>query len=434
MPLQENAVDLHVFFENEVKPALGCTEPVAVALAAARAKDELGRNPDTIRLRLSGNVFKNGRDVGIPGTGGLKGNLVAAALGAVAGDSKRGLMVLESVSAEAVERAKAMVDAGSVLVDVAENVPNVYVNATLSSCGDEVSVTIADRHDRVVRVVKNGEEIFSAAHPGTAPGGGAGGGYLSELMAMDMRGLWELSKTIDVDIETFLLKGRDMNTAAASLGSEGEWGLGVGRIILEQARSGGDVVTKVKGYTGAAADVRMSGASMPIMSSAGSGNHGITAVVPLHVVAEDIKASPRELAEALALSHLVTGYIKGYIGRLTPICGCAVAAGAGASAGITKLLGGTPEQAEGAVASILASLTGMVCDGAKGSCALKVSASAGEAYLAAVMAMGKRGVRQREGIVSTDMKATAQALSTLSTEAFANLDKVMVDILLKQPR
>lgn len=172
---------------------------------------------------------------------------------------------------------------------------------------------------------------------------------------------------------------------------------------------------------------------MPIMSSAGSGNHGITAVVPLNVLAEDIKATPRQLAEALALSHLVTGFIKGYIGRLTPICGCAVAAGAGAAAGLTRLMGGSPEQAELAVASILASLMGMICDGAKGSCALKVSTAAGEAYLAAVMAMEKRGVQQREGIVSTDMKTTARALSTLSTEAFASLDKVMVDILLHQP-
>lgn len=426
-------MELHTFFDNEVKPAMGCTEPVAVALATARAKNVLGKNPDTIALRLSGNIYKNGRDVGIPGTNGLKGNLIAAALGALAGDAAKGLMVLEKVPAVAVTQAKAMVDKGNVRVEVAEKVPNVYVEATLTAGDDTVSVTIANRHDKVTLILKNGKEVFKAESETVAAGGNGKPDYLAELMTMDMPKLWELAGSIDKELEEFLLQGRDMNIAAALMGSKGEWGLSVGRAILEQGKVGGDVLSKVKGYTGAAADVRMSGASMPIMSSAGSGNHGITAVVPLNVLAEDIKASPRQLAEALALSHLVTGFIKGYIGRLTPICGCAVAAGAGAAAGLTRLMGGSPEQAELAVASILASLMGMICDGAKGSCALKVSTAAGEAYLTAVMAMEKRGVQQREGIVSTDMKTTARALSTLSTEAFASLDKVMVDILLHQP-
>lgn len=426
-------MDLHTFFENEVKPAMGCTEPVAVALAAARAKGVLGKNPDSIALRLSCNIYKNGRDVGIPGTDGLKGNMVAAALGALAGDASKGLMVLERVSAEAVRQAKEMVDAGKVHVEIAEKVPSVYVEATLAAGDERVTVTIADSHDKVTLILKNGKEVFRAEPTGSAAAGRGNPDYLAELMAMDMGRLWALAGSIDKALEDFLLKGRDMNNAAALVGSEGEWGLSVGRAILEQGREGGDVLTKVKGYTGAAADVRMSGAPMPIMSSAGSGNHGITAVVPLQVLAEDLHATPRQLAEALALSHLVTGFIKSYIGKLTPICGCAVAAGAGAAAGLTRLLGGSPEQAEHAVASILASLMGMICDGAKGSCALKVSTAAGEAYLTAVMAMEKRGVQHREGIVSTDMKTTARALSTLSAEAFANLDKVMVDILLRQP-
>jgi L-cysteine desulfidase len=425
-------VELHTFFENEVKPALGCTEPVAVALATARAKQELGKTPDVITLRLSGNIFKNGRDVGIPGTNGLKGNLVAAALGALAGDASKGLMVLERVSPEAVVQAKAMVDSGQVRVSVAEDVPNVFVEANLTAGADSVSATIADRHDKVRLILKNGKEVFKADTDHAQAANSGNPAYLAELMSMNIESLWTLAGSIDKDLEKFMLEGRDMNMEAARMGSSGEFGLGVGRSVLELGINGGDLLSRVKGYTGAAADVRMSGALMPIMSSAGSGNHGITAVVPLDVVAHDIDASPRQLAEALALSHLVTGFIKAYIGRLTPICGCAVAAGAGAAAGITRLLGGSPRQAELAVASVLASLMGMVCDGAKGSCALKVSAAAGEAYLAAVMAMKKRGVQQREGIVSTDMKTTAKALAELSVKAFANLDKVMVDILLQQ--
>lgn len=423
-------MELHTFFENEVKPAMGCTEPVAVALAAARAKRELGKKPEAITLRLSGNIYKNGRDVGIPGTNGLKGNLIAAALGALGGDASKGLMVLEHVSPDAVQQAKVMVDSGRVRVSVAADGSNIFVKASLTAGADTVSAIIADRHDAVKLILKNGKEVFKADSSQSRAENPGKPVYLAELMAMDMESLWALAGSIDKGLEKFMLEGRDMNMRAAQMGSSGEFGLGVGLSILESGKNGGDLLSRVKGYTGAAADVRMSGTPVPIMSSAGSGNHGITAVVPLDVVAQNMKATPRQLAEALALSHLVTGFIKAYIGRLTPICGCAVAAGAGAAAGIIRLLGGSPRQAELAVASILASLMGMVCDGAKGSCALKVSAAAGEAYLAAVMAMKKRGVQQKEGIVSTDMKTTAKALAELSEKAFANLDKVMVDILL----
>ncbi|MGE4298765.1 MAG: serine dehydratase subunit alpha family protein [Desulfovibrionaceae bacterium] len=425
-------MDLHVFFRNEVKPALGCTEPVAVALATARAACELGREPESIRLRLSMNIYKNGRDVGIPGTDGLRGNRVAAALGALAGDASKGLMVLEGVPAEAVARAKAMVDAGKVAVDVVDEAPGVYIEAELVAGADTVRATVADRHDNVLLVTKNGEELFRA-EPSSSSAASGQPAYLEELKAMDMQGLWDLAGSLDAALEAFMLEGRDMNMAVAHMGMEGAWGLGVGQSIAAHGIAGGDLLTRVKGLTAAAADVRMSGAAMPVMSSAGSGNHGITAVVPVTAVAEDLGATPRQLAEALALSHLVTGYFKAYTGRLTPICGCSVAAGAGAAAGMTRIMGGTPAQAERAAASLIASLMGMLCDGAKGSCGLKVSAAAGEAYAAAAMAMDDCGVQQREGLVSTDLPTTAKALSSLCVHAFASMDRVMVDLLMQQP-
>jgi len=188
----------------------------------------------------------------------------------------------------------------------------------------------------------------------------------------------------------------------------------------------------VRGTTAAAADVRMAGAELPVMSSAGSGNHGITAIVPLAVVAEAEGSSPRKLAEALALSHLVTGYIKAHTGRLTPICGCSVAAGAGAAAGLVRLMGGTARQAEIAVATIISSVMGMICDGAKGACGLKVSTAAAEAFNAAKLAITGSGLTDSQGVVSTDIKTTAKAVTTLSCEAFAHVDGVLVDIMQAQ--
>jgi len=424
-------MDLHEFFGMEVKPAMGCTEPVAVALAAAVAARDFDGEPDSVALELSLNIYKNGRDVGIPGAKGLRGNRVAAAMGFFAGNPEKGLLVLEGVSDEDVAKAKAMVDAGKVSVKVRQEGPSMYIALTLRNTGCETTVIIKDRHDVIHSVVKNGETVYKAPI-GDVSGDVAIPGYLNELRALGMRELWKLAGALDDELEAYMLKGVEMNLAVARQGLEGAWGLGVGA-TLKGCGDGADVLTRVKKMAGAAADVRMSGLPMAVMSSAGSGNHGITAVIPIAVVAEEVGASNRTLAQSVALSHLVTGFVKTYTGRLTPICGCSVAAGAGAAAGMVRILGGDASMAEHAVASLISSLMGMLCDGAKGSCGLKVSAAAGEAYAAALMALAKRGVQQDEGLVSPDMRITAKALSQLCDKAFANTDKVIVDLLQLRP-
>lgn len=420
-------MDLHEFIFNEVKPALGCTEPVSVALCAAVAAQYLNAPVESLRLKMSVNIFKNGRDVGVPGTGGLRGNDLAAALGALAGRPKRGLLVLEGVADEAVAAARAFIADGKLESEVLKNVSGVHTEVIAIGGGHESHAIVRGRHDQVWSVTLDGETVV-APPEASAEGAPPRPGYDEELMELDFQTIWNLAGSIDADIEAFMHEGVAMNMKVAEIGLEQAVGLGLGKATLDTS-CGDDLVCRVRGTTAAAADVRMAGADLPVMSSAGSGNHGLTAIVPLAVYAEAEGNTPRELAEALCLSHLVTGFIKAYTGRLTPICGCSVAAGAGAAAGLTRLMGGTPEQAEIAVATIISSVMGMICDGAKGACGLKVSTAAAEAFNAAKLAIEGSGLTGGQGVVSTDIRATAKAVTTLSCEAFAQVDSVLVDIM-----
>ena len=413
-----------VFLRSEVKPALGCTEPGSVALAAATAAKQLGRRVNRIHVRTSGSIFKNGLNVGVPGTRGGRGNLLAAALGALAGDPDKGLQSLEGITDEDVSEAKRMVDEGLVTQEVTGD-PGVYVEVQLHTDDERASTVISGRHDNVLKVTKGDKTIFKGE------AGGSGGElplYLEELTAQDMAGLWRLSEGIDAESQRYLLDGSEMNMGVADEGLKEPWGLGVG-FHLNAIAPGDDLLYKVKAYAAAAVDVRMGGGPWPIMSSSGSGNHGITAIVPPSVVSSNWGRSSRELAEALALSHLVTRYIKAYTGILSPVCGCAIAAGAGAAAAIVKLGGGSPGQADSAVASLIASVMGMTCDGGKGSCALKVSTAAGEAYLAAMLAMRGAGINERQGVLKPDLRSVAQVLGEVSEKGMPKMDEVILGIL-----
>jgi L-cysteine desulfidase len=417
-------MDLRSFFEQEVKPALGCTEPGAVALAAATAAGAARIEARAIRLRLSANVFKNGISVGIPGTRGLRGNLMAGALGALCGDPGKGLLVLEKVPDEAVEKALRMVEEKAVTQEVVADVPSVFVEAQIQGEGHSASAVISGRHDRVVEVRVDGEVTRRLLEADTNLKGRPG--YLEELQEQEMEELYALAGSIDGPTERFLLDGARMNREVAQRGLEAPWGLGVGYSL---ATGGDDLLYRIKALAGAAADVRMDGGPWPVMSSAGSGNHGITAILPVSEASEAWGKSERKQAEALALSHLVTGLIKAHTGRLTPTCGCVIAAGAGAAAGIVRLGGGSPQQAERAVASLASSLLGVLCDGAKGSCALKVSAGAGEAYLSARLALEGRGVSDRQGVIAPGLKETARAIAEISRHGMAAVDATVLRLL-----
>jgi L-cysteine desulfidase len=419
------AMNLQEFFENEVKPALGCTEPGAVAYAASAAAKYLDAKIERIHIELSGNVFKNGVNVGVPGTNGGTGNPLAAAMGAFAGDPEKGLQSLDGITMDDVMRAQELVDAGFVTQEVVQGVPNVYAKVILISEDKRVSAVISGRHDNLVEVTRGEEVVYSKGVSGE--GNGNVVSYEDELAQLDMAALWRYATSITDEVADSLLRGAEMNLIIARGGLAEPWGLGVGYHINRMNSQ--DLLYRIKAYSGAAADARMGGGSWPVMSSAGSGNHGITAILPPVLYAEAYDSTERELAEALALSHLVTRFIKVYTGLLTPVCGCAVAAGAGAAAAIVKLAHGSPQLADVAVASLIASVMGMVCDGGKGSCALKVSTAAGEAYLYAMLALMGGGLNKTQGVLKPDLRYVAEILSEVSERGLSGMDEAVLRII-----
>ena len=416
-------MNLSEFFHNEVKPAFGCTEPGAVAYAAASAAKYLGSEVERIHLELSGNVYKNGVNVGVPGTDGGIGNPLAAVLGVIAGDPEKGLQSLEGVSPADVGRAKSLEKSGLVSQKVVFGVPSVYVKVTLEAGDETVTSVISGKHDNLVEITKGDNVLFNKTDSKES-----GYGYSCEELALqDMNRLWNLAESISDETANYLLEGSEMNLRIAAEGLSKPWGLGVGYHINQIEPD--DLLYNVKSYAGAAADVRMGGGPWPVMSSAGSGNHGITAIIPPTLYANANGNSKRELAEALALSHLVTHFIKVYTGILSPICGCAIAAGAGAASAVVKLAHGTPKQADIAVASLIASVMGMNCDGGKGSCALKVSTAAGEAYLYALLALRGGGVDRVQGLLKPDLGHVARVLGEISEDGLSKMDEVVLQIL-----
>ena len=421
-------MDLHVFFRSEVKPTLGCTEPGAVAYAAATAARRLPEPVTGIRLEMSVAIYKNGRSVGIPGTNGLRGLTLACVLGALGGDPDKGLMALDGLSPDVVERGRAFIDAGKITEEVVQGMPSMWARVTLTGGAHTASCTVAGKHDHVARLEADGEILVDQP-----PAQGTGGAdWTEELMAMDFPRLWNLAVGIDDAIAEQMLEGARMNMAILDHPGSTENGIGIS--ALAKYNEGGSLQDKIKEVAGAASDLRMSGGDVAVMSSAGSGNHGIVAVIPVTMTARALGSDDRALAESLALSHLVCGYIKAYTGRLTPTCGCAVAAGAGAAAGIVRLHGGTSRQAELAAITLVGTLLGMICDGAKESCGLKVSSAASEAWVAAMLALENRGIRSTQGIISPDIHELGRTLREFNEKIFSAADSVMIGLMTRQNR
>lgn len=419
-------MDIHSFFENEVKPALGCTEPGAVAYAAAAAARHLVGPVESILVRMSVPIYKNGRSVKIPGTGGLRGAAMAAALGSVGGNPDRGLTALSDLTKEQITAAISLCERGMVIEAVEPKAPAVWVEVTLISGPHSSVCTISNRHDAIERITADGRDIVQAPHQAPA----IKSDPLESIKKLDFAALWNLATAIDGELVSTLLAGVEMNLAAAEEGVRHAAGLRFGDAATLNAQHE-CLSAVIMQLTGAASDMRMSGGSLPVMSSAGSGNHGITAIVPVAVVARWLKSSDRKLAEAVALSHLVCGYFKAFMGRLSPTCGCAVAAGAGAAAGIVRLLGGTPDQAERAVSTFTAALLGMICDGAKESCGLKVGVAGAEAYVSAMLVLENGGLKDDQGLVPIRLHELARVIEALNNRILAGTNQEMVDLLME---
>lgn len=432
---------LKSFLRHEVKPALGCTEPASVALAVARACSELGFPKEVlwIKANVSDSIFKNGMAVGIPGANGAKGNAMAAALAALKGNPDYALEVLKDCTPDDVQVAARWVEAGKVCVECLPDVHGVFVEAMVAVDGHTATCTIEKDHSNIVSVTRDGKVV---------PARAAGNGVAEVLPVLDVlelvqqtscRELLALADQMDAEDVEYIWCGIEMNRAIADYALKGdvECGLNVGRtvaLLVEQGEFGDDLSHEIKSYCCAASDARMAGVQMPVMSSAGSGNHGITAILPIAIIGERLGKSREEIAKAVAVSHLVTSLVKSKTGRLSPICGCAAAAGAGASAGLTYLQGGTLEQIAMAAQTLLAGTTGMICDGAKESCSLKVGTAAVEAYVASALSLRGVGVTSPQGVVEADLDKTTDNIGRLNREGLCNVDPVLIDILRERAR
>lgn len=409
---------------QEVVPAIGCTEPIAVALCVAKATETLGVKPEKINVLLSANILKNAMGVGIPGTG-MIGLPIAIALGALIGKSEYQLEVLKDSTPDVVEEGKRFIEEKRIHISLKENIEEkLYIEVCCEAGEDKAIAVIAGGHTTFIYIERNGEVLFQKQHTASCE-------KEEECLELTLRKVYDFALNTPLDEISFILETARLNKAAAERSFEGNYGHGLGKMLrgtYEHKVMGDSVFSHILSYTSGACDARMAGAMIPVMSNSGSGNQGISATLPVLVFAEENDKSEEELIRALMLSHLTVIYIKQSLGRLSALCGCVVAA-TGSSCGITWLMGGTYDQVAYAVQNMIANLTGMICDGAKPSCALKVTTGVSTAVLSAIMAMENRCVTSVEGIIDEDVDQSIRNLTKIGSKGMNETDKLVLEIM-----
>lgn len=414
--------------KREVIPAVGCTEPIAVALAVASSQSLLNGYPSRIHVALSPNMLKNAMGVGIPGTG-MTGLPIAIALGAICGDSKANLEVLAKVTPDDVAKGKSLVDNNAISIFLApEGCDILYIEATVTDdSGHTATTVISGSHTNIVRQELDGKVL-------TLNDGGNGGAEVKSSASapkLTMAQVWEFAMESPLDELKFILESRRINKLAAERSFTGRYGHEVGRTLhceRQRAMMGDSIFSRVLSYTSAACDARMAGAPIPVMSNSGSGNQGIAATLPVAIYAEEQFASEEQTVRALMLSHLTVIYIKQSLGRLSALCGCVVAA-TGSACGICYLMGGNFEKVVATAKNMIANLTGMICDGAKPSCAMKLASGVSTAMMSAMMAMEGQSVCQLEGIVDDDIDRCVSNLTRIGREGMRETDRLILKIM-----
>lgn len=430
---------------REVIPAIGCTEPIAVALCVARAKEKLGTEPQHIRVALSKNIYKNAMSVGIPNTG-MTGLEIAVALGATVGKSAYQLEVLRDVTPDAVAYAKAYADRIRPEISIAHDAPDtLYIHVEVEADGHEAEATIQGEHTHFIgeegansensrnsttsntsstSTTSNTSNTSTTSENSETREGGA------ELTFSDV---WNYAMSAPLEDVHFLLDGADMNVRAAEKSFRGNYGHGLGRLMHSNTPGvanifGHTIFTKILSYTCGACDARMSGAMVEVMSNSGSGNQGISCSVPVIIYATENNCDEDKTLRALTLSNLTVIYIKQSLGRLSALCGCVVAA-TGSAVGITYLMGGDYEEATYSIKNMIANLSGMICDGAKPGCALKVTSGVATAILSASLAMQHTCAEASEGIVEEDVDRTIHNLTRIGHDGMRETDNMILDIM-----
>ncbi|MBR5169077.1 MAG: serine dehydratase subunit alpha family protein [Muribaculaceae bacterium] len=410
--------------KREVVPAVGCTEPMAVALCVSRATEALGCCPEKITTLLSANILKNAMGVGIPGTG-MIGLPIAIALGAIVGKSEYQLEVLKDITPKSLEQGKQYIDEGRINIQLKENCcDKLYVEVIAEGDGHTATAIIQGSHTRFVRVTRDDEVLLDEQ-------AGSSSCENEDEIALNLRLVYDFAMQAPLDEIKFILETRDYNLKAAQESLKGNYGHCLGKTMdrpLSHGIFGNTIFSRILSKTALATDARMGGALIPVMSNSGSGNQGICATNPVAVYAMENENTEEELIRALTLSHLTAIYIKQSLGKLSALCGCVVAS-IGSSCGITYLMGGSFERICYAVKNMIANLTGMICDGAKPSCALKIASGVSTALLSAVLAMEGRHVTSAEGIIDKDVDRSIRNLTIIGADAMCATDQMVLDIM-----
>ena len=408
--------------EEELKPAMGCTEPIALAYAAAMARRVLGALPDKVVIGASGSIIKNVKSVIVPNTDHLKGIPAAAAAGIVAGDPKKELEVIASVTKEQITAMKEFLQTTPVEVEHIDNGITFDIIVTLTRGTDTSMVRIANYHTNVVHIEKNGEVIRDIPVNGEEEEG------LTDRSLLDMEHIWDFIHTVDVnDIREVLERQKTYNMAIAREGMRGQYGSNIGALLLDM--NGNDVRTRARAMAAAGSDARMNGCELPVIINSGSGNQGITASVPVIVYATELGVDEDTMYRAMALSDLTTIHQKTPIGRLSAYCG-AVSAGAGSGAGIAYLSGASYDEVVHTVINAVAIISGMVCDGAKASCAAKIAEAVDAGIIGYYMAKRGQNFDDGDGIVTAGIEATIRNVGRLAKEGMKETNDEIISIMI----
>ena len=423
--LNEKIVDAYLaILKEELIPATGCTEPIAVAYAAAQMRKALGAEPDRVLAEVSGNILKNVKSVVVPNTGGMKGLKAAVAVGIVAGEADRELQVIASVPEEKHADIAAFLDKVPIQVSCPDT-PHVLDIAITGWAGESCAkVRIADSHTNIVLIEKDGKVLMEKSLDGDS------GEHMTDRSVLNLADILEFANTVDTDRLAPMLDVQiQYNTAIAEEGLRGNWGSNLGSLLLDAF--GNDIRTEARAWAAAGSDARMSGCEMPVCIVSGSGNQGMTASLPVIRYAKHLKVSQEKLYRALAVSDLVTIHQKTGIGRLSAYCG-AISAGAGAGAGIAYLLDGSYEAISHTVVNAVAMLSGTICDGAKASCASKIAAGVEAGILGYEMYKTNNNFNGGDGILANDPEETIVNVGVLAREGMKQTDRTILEIMTKE--
>ncbi|WHY36109.1 L-serine ammonia-lyase, iron-sulfur-dependent, subunit alpha [Cytobacillus firmus] len=414
--------------EKELVVALGCTEPVAIALAAATAKSHAKGEIKELCLKASGNIIKNAKSVGIPGMSSY-GLDFAAAIGAVAGDPARKLEVLEGVGPEDELLALKLIEEGKVTSLQAETPKRLYIETVLKTDIHTSRVVISDNHSNITLIEVDGEVIYQ--------GGCENIGIQSEedeLIALTIDEIYEWVLSAEISSLSLVKKSIELNRIIGMEGLSGEYGLKVGKTIKRNVEMGilsDDIATAAMSLAAAGSDARMAGSTLPVMANTGSGNQGIAVTLPVVAAAERLKVTSEKMIRAVALSHLITIHIKSKFGRLSALCGV-TAAGMGASAAIVYLLDGQLHQIKAAIQNTIGNVSGMICDGAKAGCAMKVSTCSNVAVQSALLALNDQEIKSTDGFIHDDVEKSIESFCKLGNEGTRHTDELILKLMMEK--